>query len=578
MRRIYLFIAIVVFTQWKMLDAQILPPTLDCFRRDSLVWTPSFNNCGPFQSYDIFFSSNRTGPYVLLTSVTNPAQTRFFHANPNRENRFYFMRSRHNCPGVPSLSSDTLDSSPPKIFPIRSVSVVNNQIVVSWEPSATPSVKNYLIYRNSVSGLVLLDTVKNNTTYTDINVDPERNIYEYAVIGLDKCGNSTLFGQNHFSTLMKDSVLRCQQSIRLNWNAYQNWQGGVAKYEIWVREGNGPFSLRGTAASTDTVFTVTGVNNGRDYCYYVKAYQNRTPGDTARSNIRCVKLNVVQQMQDIYSKNATFDVAGNLTYFWQWDTAGDVQEYKIFRGESAGNLPVLSTVTPVSRPLSVNNNFSDLEGLGFKGPRFYKITTKDLCGREVNSTVVSTIYLQSLSAGTAVNQVNWTPFNLENGVVQQYELFRVSDSRITSAGIFPSSTLSFLDTFSVSRGDAEICYFVVSETVLTFPSGRTERIRTRSNTFCTLQPAIIQMPNAFIPTGFSQEFKPVFLFSGDVEYNYRIFNRFGQMVFETNDTNAGWNGRVKDEFAAQDVYVYHIILKQRDGKVSESKGSFLLMR
>lgn len=71
----------------------------------------------------------------------------------------------------------------------------------------------------------------------------------------------------------------------------------------------------------------------------------------------------------------------------------------------------------------------------------------------------------------------------------------------------------------------------------------------------------------FIPTGFSPDgdgVNDVLMVRGKglamVKY-FRIFNRWGQLVFErenakANDPSGGWNGRIKGILADPDVYVF----------------------
>ncbi len=53
------------------------------------------------------------------------------------------------------------------------------------------------------------------------------------------------------------------------------------------------------------------------------------------------------------------------------------------------------------------------------------------------------------------------------------------------------------------------------------------------------------IPNAFTPDGddFNEEFRPIFVSGLDVyDYHLIIFNRWGEMVFESYDANYGWDG------------------------------------
>ncbi|HRI59676.1 MAG TPA: gliding motility-associated C-terminal domain-containing protein, partial [Saprospiraceae bacterium] len=66
-------------------------------------------------------------------------------------------------------------------------------------------------------------------------------------------------------------------------------------------------------------------------------------------------------------------------------------------------------------------------------------------------------------------------------------------------------------------------------------------------------------PNAFTPNGdgVNDTFKPVF-FCPVATTNFKIYNRWGQKVFETRDPNAAWDGRVDGTEAASDVYAWQV--------------------
>ena len=56
---------------------------------------------------------------------------------------------------------------------------------------------------------------------------------------------------------------------------------------------------------------------------------------------------------------------------------------------------------------------------------------------------------------------------------------------------------------------------------------------------------IFYVPNAFTPDEdqFNQEFKPVFNSGYDVmTFHMQIFNRWGELIWESFDSNAGWDG------------------------------------
>jgi gliding motility-associated-like protein len=77
---------------------------------------------------------------------------------------------------------------------------------------------------------------------------------------------------------------------------------------------------------------------------------------------------------------------------------------------------------------------------------------------------------------------------------------------------------------------------------------------------------IYYIPNSFTPDGdmFNQTFQPVFS-SGIDPYNYklRIYNRWGEIIFESNDLSIGWDGSygLEGTKCQTGTYTYEIIMK-----------------
>jgi len=61
-----------------------------------------------------------------------------------------------------------------------------------------------------------------------------------------------------------------------------------------------------------------------------------------------------------------------------------------------------------------------------------------------------------------------------------------------------------------------------------------------------------------------------------VEFN--IYNRFGQLVFTTDDIELGWDGTYQGKPQPVDTYVYTVIVESYDGTHREKTGSFRLLR
>jgi gliding motility-associated-like protein len=75
---------------------------------------------------------------------------------------------------------------------------------------------------------------------------------------------------------------------------------------------------------------------------------------------------------------------------------------------------------------------------------------------------------------------------------------------------------------------------------------------------------IFYVPNTFTPDGdeFNQEFHPVFTAGFDpFDFNMIIFNRWGEIVFESNNAAAGWDGTYHGKLVQDGTYTWKIEYK-----------------
>ncbi len=94
--------------------------------------------------------------------------------------------------------------------------------------------------------------------------------------------------------------------------------------------------------------------------------------------------------------------------------------------------------------------------------------------------------------------------------------------------------------------------------------------------------ATFYIPNAFTPDGnnLNEEFGPILYYVSDENYEFQIFNRWGEMIFETTDPTIFWNGRPfnKGEICPIGVYTWMIKYEEKYGKTMSKKGMVLLTK
>jgi gliding motility-associated-like protein len=76
---------------------------------------------------------------------------------------------------------------------------------------------------------------------------------------------------------------------------------------------------------------------------------------------------------------------------------------------------------------------------------------------------------------------------------------------------------------------------------------------------------VMYIPNAFTPDGdeFNNVFAPVFAIPVS-EYQLKIYNRWGQVIFESYDTEIGWDGTYNGTLVQDGTYLWTVQVSTRD--------------
>lgn len=90
---------------------------------------------------------------------------------------------------------------------------------------------------------------------------------------------------------------------------------------------------------------------------------------------------------------------------------------------------------------------------------------------------------------------------------------------------------------------------------------------------------LIFVPNAFTPDGDGKN--EIFFATavGIKEFSFKIFNRWGEVLFETTDPSTGWDGmHPNGKEAIQGVYTWTVFAKGQSDKLIEKRGHLSLFR
>src|SRR5207253_2508842 len=87
----------------------------------------------------------------------------------------------------------------------------------------------------------------------------------------------------------------------------------------------------------------------------------------------------------------------------------------------------------------------------------------------------------------------------------------------------------------------------------------------------------LYVPDAFTPNG--DDLNDIFLpvVRSSKQYQLRIFDRWGKLIFQSSDPNKGWDGKVAGVNCMQGIYVWRINVSSFRGQTIEKSGHVTLM-
>lgn len=175
--------------------------------------------------------------------------------------------------------------------------------------------------------------------------------------------------------------------------------------------------------------------------------------------------------------------------------------------------------------------------------------------------------------------------NIPNGVVQATasEYLVAAGSSVTLNGAPNGYAYSWTPTTGISSPNSQSTSAFIEETTL-FTLNVTDGICTKSDTVLVkvfefiCDDPFVYVPNAFSPNGDNEN--DVLYVRGNLvkEMVFRVYDRWGELVFESFDRSQGWDGTFRGKELDPDTYDYYLKVTCVDDYESIIKGNVTLMR
>lgn len=481
------------------------------------------------------------------------------------------------------------DVQPPEPPVLKSLSVDQSSgaVEVSWFVSGSPDTWGYLVYRNEGSMSVpdwqaAGDTIEDAaaTYYLDLGANANMHVESYRVIAIDSSGNTSLMSAVH-TTMYSFPYLHdkeCPPHILLDWSAYAGWGDSLSHYMVYAQAFPGSFQYIDSLPRGTTEFYHYGIQDSTKYCYFIEAI-HKDGSRISRSNITCGVTEIYQLPEYLNNNYVTVSGYNTIKVSFSIDTTAEsMDSYKILRSCGGSTFDTIAIVPVSSQSEIIITDTIDT----FGSICSYKIAAFDQCDHEViASNEGNNIILKAWSENKLEINLSWTRYHSWRGDLAGYDIYRSIDygppeyiTTIASDDTVFQDDLSSLAQLPIK---GEFCYYVesVEENNPIYIGAAS-----RSNVACASHGPVVYVANAFSPNGdnVNDIFAPKVSFASTEDYTFIVYNRFGLPVFETNDLNVGWDGKINGHKAPLAVYVYFLKFSTSEKKVFEQSGHFTLIR
>jgi gliding motility-associated-like protein len=494
---------------------------------------------------------------------------------------------------VDSVGVTNFDSAKPLTPEIYYVTVNrSNQVKVVYRSSHTASKRfgHYDLYRNGTSNADIIHsgTQRGDTSFIDAPpaVDVKTHSNCYTTDEADNCGHTSPLSRTHCTI-----NLHVQQSgintNRVVWTPYVGWDT-VASYVLYRRMGlTGTYDTIATlrndsfnAPSDSIVYLDTNLCHNK-YYYYVSAW-NTNQVFHSESNQDSATPAYILQNQPLHLIRTT--VLGNsINTNWRKGIQPNIKQYVIDRNvsnnhtfESTGWVHNYATATDTS----YTDYNVDVDNFSYA----YRVRVEDKCGdvSPVSNSGVSMVITSSVLDDKRL--LSWTKYKHWDEGISAYVLqLRGNNGQFRNVAVVTPTDTTYMDDSTHQDIDTSTCYRVLAIDVSPTIAGTDTSV---SNVTCPVLPSRIFIPNAFSPNGddvndqFSVSTLSIFTNTQlkDLQFDLRVFNRWGQLIWETTDANKSWDGKFDGQFVESGIYVYTLYAHGFDNRRFSYKGTIMLIR
>jgi len=491
-----------------------------------------------------------------------------------------FYGGNEQCPFMTTIASVHLkDSASPAPPVLDSVTVTpDNQVMLGFHETE-PYMMAYIIYYINPNGTIPLDTVYGQTFWIDPVIDPTFDSRFYRIATMDSCGNVSAMTTDKQGNmgLNLTSTDACHKTASIQWTTYTNLINDIHHFEVMLSNDMGQ-TWTNLGSVTGQNFQIEGLEYNHDYVAYVRVVNN---GGTITSSSNRISIHLSSEESEDFTYIRSVSVIDNQFIRINVLTSGDTLPFETITLQRSENGVSFENFTTFNhQPGTSNYVFYDSLADFERNMYYYRTFVINHCHTDAGYSNISHNILLTGENNAQTNLLSWHGYDNWDGNVADYFVMRKVENEDlfnTIADVVPSTINNFSDDISMlyESGSKFIYYIEAKES----PNHYGLEETSLSNRITVIQPPTLHIPNAFRPTGASNNvFRPTNSFVTLDHYKFSIFTRTGECIFMTTNPQEGWDGRINGVVAPMNVYVYYIEYQVPDGTIMERTGTVTLIR
>lgn len=545
--------------------------TFDCYNIDSISWILPLTGCSmaEIDSFRIYTRTEPGADFQVLFSGSDPAVRGFKNESLKSDDALILQYFLH-CPDEPILQSDTLSLADMRdAVQLDSVRVLaNGNVRLQWKEKPISGIR-YVVNTAVGGSSNVLATDLSQNTFTDTRGRADENIEYYSISAALGCGYTFPEPDSFYHTsLLTSSISECGGQMHFDFTPFSYWKSSTTEAILFViRNGEPIDSVELTAGQTS--FLYSDLHNQSTYTFYVRE-SGADPGQSAFSNPVTVHTNFYEPIRWIVIDDLSFDDNNEATISWSTNEHTPEALFALHTGmDSTG----ISKADLISHTQDYHYGYSLSSQTGSSE---YAISLQDSCGNLIVSRAKAPLFTQGqLSANNSVS-IQWSDIADDEWIINTFDIYYLKDGSYTLLGTVAGSDHGFEYDFGDNQSQDSLCYYVVANGEVHFQEiDSTAPLQIRSNRVCLYGETVVELPNAFHPN--SSQYKPIIVPNTNLtSYFFRVFDRYGNLVFESRNPQEGWDGTYQGQQGFAEVFVAQVKFTTVNGEKYDKSGSVLL--